>query len=322
MNERLMNFLVQRDIPFEEMVDMRKRTWIHRGGVASVYIVPNSALQLESIARYLYVEKISFLVVGHTSNLYIRNSTDIEVVVSTIHCNKYSLVDEYIECECGVSVEKLSKHMVNEGVSGFEYLTELPGTIGGAIYNNSSCKNNSISALLLDMKFVKNNGEIVILNPEELHYEFRTSDLKKHVLEGTIISVRLRVVPGSKDELQRIAEENVIERKKILDGPSKNLGCTVNRMFSSGIMPPKYRIPCMIFSKVMSMFIHDELRRKRLYKNFLLLISGYRNLQPYVSDKQLIVFVWKDDRADLHFNDYLKFMMDVCGTDKVEIEIM
>ena len=77
-------FLQTEHIPYEENISLRKRTWIHRGGNARYYIVPETIEQLRELVTYLYKEQIEFKLVGHTSNLYIRNSTDIDIVISTI----------------------------------------------------------------------------------------------------------------------------------------------------------------------------------------------------------------------------------------------
>jgi hypothetical protein len=44
-------------------------------------------------------------------------------------------------------------------------------------------------------------------------------------------------------------------------------------------------------------------------------------LKPYISDYLSLIYVWKDEKADKYFNEYLEFMKEVYKTDKVEIEI-
>ncbi len=319
--EHFEGFLKEEHILYETGVDLKTKTWIHRGGSCDYYVKPHSIDLLTRTMSFLYQHNIPHFIIGCSSNLYILNSTNIPVVISTLQCNSYNLIDNYIECDCGLQVAKLAKIMVNTGIKGFEYLTKLPGTIGAAIYNNSSCKNNSISGLLIDLDLLTPDG-IIKIQADDLHFGFRSSDLKKHVLKGTILQARLRAEYGDKNELIRIAKENEASRRIALEGPAQNLGCTVNRLFYNGEMPLRFRLPYRFVSKVLSLFVKDEMHYRYLKKVFLLTITGHKRLIPYVSDKQFITFIWKDEKADDVFCDYLVFMRDVFKTDQIEIEII
>ena len=89
MNSKLISYLESHSIAYETNVDLRNRTWIHRGGIAGLFISPLSAEELEIAVIYLYVNNIRFLLIGHTSNLYILNECNIPVVVSTAKCRNY-----------------------------------------------------------------------------------------------------------------------------------------------------------------------------------------------------------------------------------------
>lgn len=319
----LEELLIREHISYESDVDLKKKTWIHRGGRTKFFIMPNDISKLQIIMSYLYTNNIPHLVVGATSNLFILNSTDIPVVISTLKCKSFEIKEGYIECDCGVLVSKLAYQMVNEGIKGFEYLTKLPGTIGGAICNNSSVKSqsNSITTLLVDFDIITPDG-IKRLKADDLHLTFRSSDLKKHLLHGTILRARLKVNQGDSAEMRQIVQSNEDERHHILEGPTQNLGCTVHKMYCNGAMPRRYAIPYKLYQKITSLLIGNMDKRKRLNKQFLLTISGHRALLPYVSDKQLITFIWRDERADDYFYEYLAFMKDVCKTDQIEIEVI
>ena len=242
IKELLTKYLDTQKIQYETHVDLKKRTWIHRGGIAGIYISPASADELETIVSFLYSEDISFLLIGHTSNLYILNECNIPVVVSTAKCRYFQIEDGQLFCEAGVGVINLSKQMIKQGIKGFEYLTGLPGTIGAALVNNSSCRENSISELLVSARVVLKDGSIKIFLPEDFKYEFRNSVFKKHEVEGTIISAVLKVTLGDAAKMQQMAEENDQDRARRLEGHTKNLGCTVNRCFINGRMALWLRI--------------------------------------------------------------------------------
>lgn len=323
MLEQLETFLIKEGIPYESNVELRKKTWIHRGGMAGIFVIPQDTNALEKVMCLLYKLNIYHLLIGCTSNLYILNSKNIPVVVSTLKCNNYTLKDGIIECDCGVQVSKLARDMIQKGIAGFEYLTKLPGTVGAAICNNSTVKSpeNSITAHLIDLEIITPDG-IKHLVKDDLHLDFRTSDLKKKLIQGTILKVRLRALPGNTVEMLSVSREYELERSRTLEGPSNNLGCTVHKIFCNGPMPIRYSIPYWFYSKCVALLVRDKYNRIRLDKNFILTLSGHKRLIPYVSDKLVITFIWKDEIADELFDEYLEFMRDVYKTDKIEIEII
>lgn len=313
-------FLKDNSIYFEENVDLKKKTWIHRGGKARFFIQPDNVTELQKCLSYLYKNQYPFLLVGHTSNLYIHNDCDVDIVVSTFRCKAFAVNEGIVECECGASVSKVAQACIDNGYCGMEYLTDLPGTIGAAIYNNSSCKKSSVSALLFDLDFMDTEGNVKVLTPDDLAFSLRSSSLKAHALRGVILKVRLHVEKGEALSLAQVAKENKERRKQILDSPSQNLGCTVNRIFSLGKMPLKYALPLSVYNKILSLSGTSSTKRNSKIKKFILTISGYKDLEPYISDKQMIIFIWRDEKADGLFPRYLEFMRKVYKTDKVEIE--
>lgn len=318
----LIQFLDANSIPFEKNVELKKRTWIHRGGMAELFISPSSALQLESTVSFLYKESIEFLLIGHTSNLYILNECDLTVVVSTHKCRKFELNGNELFCEAGVGVINLSKQMIEAGIKGFEYLTGLPGTIGAALVNNSSCRENSIAELLLSAKVVLSDGSIHTYTSKDFGFEFRNSVFKKKKVTGTIISAVLRAMPGDVKQMKKIAADNNKDRELRLEGHAKNLGCTVNRCFINGKMNIFLRLVLVSVSLLVRFFAKTADKKREYNKFFLCWITGYSNIAPYISSKNPIVFMWLDSGADKAFPIYLEFMKKIYKTDKLEIEII
>jgi UDP-N-acetylenolpyruvoylglucosamine reductase len=318
----LIQFLDANSILFEKNVELKKRTWIHRGGVAELFISPSSAFQLELIVSFLYKESIDFLLVGHTSNLYILNECDLTVVVSTYKCRKFEVKGEKLFCEAGVGIINLSRQMIEEGIKGFEYLTGLPGTIGAALVNNSSCRENSIAELLLSAKVVLSDGTVQTFTSKDFGFEFRNSVFKKKIVIGTIISAVLRAMPGDVELMKKIAAENKKDRELRLEGHARNLGCTVNRCFINGKMNVFLRLILVIVSQLLRFFVKNIDQKLEYNKRFLCWITGYSSIAPYISSKNPIVFMWLDSGADRAFPIYLEFMKKVYKTDKLEIEII
>ncbi len=322
MIDKLKIFLENKNIPFESDVCLKKKTWIHRGGMCSLFITPTNSDDLSSLIQFLYKKNIEFLLVGHTSNLYILNDCNIPIVVSTSKCNKYYIADNNIICESGAGVSRMAKEMSKQGIAGFEHLHELPGTVGAAIYNNSSCYNNSITALLISAEVVTEDGEIKIMKPEDFDFKFRTSIMKEKRFNGVITRATLKIEKGDANIFEKLAQKTKESRKNHLEGNAKNLGCTVNRCFINGKMPLKYKLPLSLYNLYLRLREKDIDIRSKKRKEFICKISGYSHITKYISDKNMIVYMWHDDGADAVFPSYLEFMRKVYMTDKIEIEVI
>lgn len=318
----LEDFLNSNSIHYEKDVELKKKTWIHRGGMCSIFITPNESEKLLDAAQFLYANNIKFLIVGHTSNIYITNECNIDVVLNTARCNKYEIINNTIICECGVSVSRIAKDLTKQGIAGFEHLYELPGTIAGAIHNNSSCLSNSISSLLISATVITEDGRVSEMSHEDFKFKYRTSVMKDKSLRGVIIKAKLKVNQGDVIELEQIAANTNARRRADLEGKAHNLGCTVNRLFCNGRMPIRYQIPIRIYDLYIKLKEKDTLIRKKKYKDFLCKITGYTHISKYISNKSIITFMWIDEGADDAFPDYLEFMRKIFKTDKIEIEVI
>lgn len=316
------SFLIESEVTFEENVSLKKRTWIHRGGVVGLYITPISEVQLSIVASFLYNNHIKFEVVGHTSNVYFLNEYNPDIVISTRLCNHYTIEDSIISCECGVSVSKLARECLEEGICGFEYLTELPGTVAGAIYNNSSCKTNSIGQLVESVKILCPDASVRELTLSDLDYSFRTSSLKRGIIKGLVLSAKLRI--ERTNDIVALKEKASVfkkHREENLESSPYTLGCTFDTPFINGKLSIVYRVFYYSYMVFLSLLRVPKAKKQHLQKVFFLRLTGYKELIPYISDKTMITFIWNDENADLQFPKYVKFMNEVLKTDKMEIEI-
>ena len=187
MNENLVKeYLMSLEIHFEENKDISQITWIKRGGVARYFIQPISAMELQKICTYFYKKQISFDIIGASSNLYCKNSYNPFVLISTQKCNYFSISEEEIVCECGMNTSLLSQKCCERNYSGFEGLTKLPGTIGGAICNNASAFDCSLSNVLKSVRFLDCHGIIKNMSADQFRFTHRSSALKRKEIQGVI----------------------------------------------------------------------------------------------------------------------------------------
>lgn len=312
----LKQYLLEKNIPFEENISLSKKTWIKTGGVCACWIMPESVEQLKVVCKYLYANDIKLDLVGQTSNLFFHSTYNPQVVVSTVKVNKYEICDDMITCDCGVSVIKLAKNCLAKGYAGFYGLVGLPGTVASAVVNNAGCFKCSISSMLISADVLLPDGTIQTIQKEEFQYSNRTSAFKCGEKKGIILSVKLKAEKADNiEEEYRKSEETKLYRKNNQEGPIRNLGS----VFSSFRWKHNLKnLIAALIAKVASVF--HLASQKYMFKQIVLWLYGYKDLKLYISNKQINTFIWRDAEAEEKFVRYKEFMGKVFEDLTIEIE--
>lgn len=314
----LIDFLVNNNIYFEENVSLKNRTWIKTGGFVAVWIEPKTTESLILLASFLFMKKINYEVVGHTSNIYYLDTTNPHIIVSTKKLISYRIVDSCVVCECGVHVSVLSRILVNKGMVGFSGLVNLPGTVGAATVNNSSCFGSEFSSLLKNVTlYDKNTGIIKTISTESLHYTHRSSSLKRKQIDAIVISVCLKLVKGCVEEELQKAKEAAEIRKHTQEPPAYTLGSVYANLKERNSLG--YRI----FKKYYRLLANLHIVKFPSRTHLLLKYYGYESLKPYVSEKNVNTFIWKPEIKDKEsiFSEYCNFMGEAFVNPHLEIEV-
>lgn len=297
-----------------ENCDLRSKTWIHRGGTCHIYSEPVSIDVLVRVAKICASHNLNYHVVGHTSNLYFHNDYNPDVVISTKKIDSWNVDGNVLHCECGAPIKKVSRFCIEHGLGGFEGFIQLPGTVGGAVVNNSGCFGSRISEILVSCSFLQQDGTVVKLSNEDLHYTHRNSILKSKELKGVILSADFRLNISNSKELSIKAEKIIEKRNSTQEGPAHNLGST----YAVAEYKSFVRILFGIIDRLCSVL---NAKNNILYrKKTLLFITCNHKLDNYISDRNIACFIWRDQKADAAFLEYNRFMKRVCKECKLEIE--
>jgi len=264
-------------------------------GIIGTFYEPESEKELTELCCNLYKEGKQFDLIGHTSNIYFLPNYSVDIMVSTRKVRNVEVREDCIVADCGASVSKLSRQMVDKGIKGFEGLIDLPGTVAASIYGNASCYGCSINELLLSFEVLRPDGSIVTLMKEDLKLTKRSSSFKCGEQQGVILSAKLRKEAGNRDAILEKAEQNHLKRKSTQPPAQNNLGsiyCSSLRMTVIG-----YLVKALV--KVYVLFERMSRREKKdiAYnrKLFMLSLIGAKDLIPYMYSWNR--FIWKDAKA-------------------------
>lgn len=192
--------------------NLSKYSWFNLGGPAEIFFRPQNINQLKEFLSEIKNTKYNINILGAGSNTLIRDSGVKGVVVklSSSFSHISLLKQDTIEVGAAALDRKVSEFAKNNGISEMEFLSCIPGSIGGTIKMNSGCYGSDISKVLLSIKVLDNLGHEHEINNNEIKFGYRSSDLSEDFI---ILSARLRGNISSKELIEKKQNE-LIERKK------------------------------------------------------------------------------------------------------------
>jgi UDP-N-acetylmuramate dehydrogenase len=184
---------LQRDVPLSRFTTSRV------GGPARFFISAESATQLAEDVRFLWEHNIPLLVLGSGANLLISD-TGLDLVVVHNHA-KLITVDLRVEspsitAESGAILTSVARKAAEHGLTGLEWASAVPGTVGGAVYGNAGAFGSNTQASLLLAKILHRTKGYLSLTSEDMGYAYRSSALKRQPGDAIILSASFAVQPG------------------------------------------------------------------------------------------------------------------------------
>lgn len=168
-------------------------TWFRVGGPADYLVKPADAADLAQFLAAL-PEEVPLTVIGAASNLIIRDGGIQGVVIRLARgFSAVTVEGDGIICGAAALDATVAEHAAAAGLGGLEFLSGIPGSIGGAVAMNAGAYGSDIKACLDWVEIVTRQGELLRLTAEQVHLSYRHSQLPP----GSIVTrARLRATPG------------------------------------------------------------------------------------------------------------------------------
>ncbi len=204
-------------------VNLSNYSWFNLGGPAEYLFKPKDKKQLSEFLIHNKKDKTNVTILGAGSNTLIRDKGIKGVVIKLgSGFSDIRLVDkDTLEVGAATLDRKISDFAKNKGIGNLEFLSCIPGSIGGAVIMNSGCYGNDISKILVSIQVlnIKDCTEKEITS-EEIEFFYRGTNLP----EGLIItSVKLRGKLENPEVIEK-KQKKLIEKKKLAQ-PSKIKTC-------------------------------------------------------------------------------------------------
>ena len=207
------------EISFNE--SLSKLSWFNLGGPAKILFRPKNLQELSIFLKEVKgAEKIKIL--GAGSNTLVRDGGFNGVIIKFGKFFSHISLFDPNTIIAGASIldKNVSSFALENSLSGFEFLSCIPGTIGGAVRMNSGCYGEEISKILVSLQVMDFKGNIRIIQSSDIKFYYRGSNLDENLI---FISATLR---GKKDDMLNIKNKinNFVDKKKITQ-PEKIKTC-------------------------------------------------------------------------------------------------
>lgn len=177
--DEFINILKTKDLGMVKYDEsLSKYTTYKVGGTAKVVVFPKDIFCLKELIRLIKQNKIKYKVIGNGSNLLFSSKVFDGVIIILSNLNKVIINNEQLICESGASLIYAAMKASNNGLSGLEFSTGIPGTVGGAVYMNAGAYGSDIQSVINSIKVLNENLEIITLTNDMLDFSYRKSLLQ------------------------------------------------------------------------------------------------------------------------------------------------
>lgn len=195
---------------------MSKHTSFKTGGPAEFYITAKTIEDIQNIFQYAKTNRIKLYIIGNGSNLLVSDEGIKGIVLKIAVDNIETLVSDFgilVNAGAGVKTMALAQILKKDGITGFEELAGIPGTIGGANYMNAGAYGKELKDIIVETKVInKETGKIETLKKEEQELKYRSSIFKNK--KYIIIETTFNLQRGKPEEIERRMNEFSIQRKE------------------------------------------------------------------------------------------------------------
>lgn len=218
MKEKISTELAGIDIRFDE--PLQPYTYTKVGGPVDYLAFPRNRYEIVRIVEFANRENISWMVLGNSSNIIVRDGGIRGFVIRMDNLNSVTVSGYTIEAEAGANLIETTQVARYHSLSGFEFACGIPGSIGGAVFMNAGAYGGEIAHILVSAQILTPSGHVATLDARELKFGYRSSLLQEN--GAIVLSAKFALKPGNhttiSQEMDRLT--HLRELKQPLEYPS------------------------------------------------------------------------------------------------------
>ncbi|MBQ1850436.1 MAG: UDP-N-acetylmuramate dehydrogenase [Lachnospiraceae bacterium] len=200
---------------------MSAHTTFRVGGPVDCLVEIRDKEELRKIRAVLQTAEIPFFVMGNGSNLLVSDEGYRGVILKVQSSMNQIRVDgNAIIAQAGATMAAVARAALEHGLTGLEFASGIPGTIGGGISMNAGAYGGEMSQVVRSVEVIDSDGNLRILSNADMQFDYRTSAIKDKPI--TVTEVTLDLTPGDPVQIKALMDDLAARRrdKQPLEYPS------------------------------------------------------------------------------------------------------
>ncbi len=217
--EALQRYVPRDNIHLQE--PMAGHTTFRIGGPADCFLQLEDEEQLRKVRRYLGLAGVPFFVLGNGSNLLVDDAGYKGVVLQIGQkMSQITVQGCHIIAKAGATLRQVASAALEHGLTGLEFASGIPGTVGGGVVMNAGAYGGEMSQVVTQVCVVSNEGESMELDNDTMEFGYRNSVIRNSTF--TVTQATFRLERGDRDAIRAKMEELAARRreKQPLEYPS------------------------------------------------------------------------------------------------------
>lgn len=200
---------------------MKNHTTFRAGGNAAVFLTPENEEQLSKVLQILREKNEDYYILGKGSNLLVSDRGYAGTVIQIYENMSFiRFTDTVMEVSAGVLLSQAASAACEHELTGMEFASGIPGTLGGAVVMNAGAYGEEMKQIVKSVRVLQDHGQILTLGCEDMEFGYRTSLIKKRPY--IVLSAELQLIPGEQNQIRERMNELKTKRieKQPLEYPS------------------------------------------------------------------------------------------------------
>lgn len=204
----MLNELVDLNIgKIDTNVSLKKCTTYRVGGIAKYIAYPKNTESLVKLIKYLKNKNIKYKILGNGSNLLFSDKEYNGVLIKLSEFDDLEFIGKTkLRVGAGYNLIKLSLVTAKKGLTGLEFASGIPGTVGGSVFMNAGAYKSDMGYVVESVKVLTPDEKIISLENKEMDFHYRTSFLKKHP-DYICLEVIIKLNKGKKESIEEVIKD-------------------------------------------------------------------------------------------------------------------
>jgi len=199
------------DLIIKQNVPLKKYTTFKVGGPALYFLIPETENSLLQLVEIIQNTNLPHFVLGKGSNIIVGDKGYNGIIIYTGHLDEINVKNNNIIAQSGVTLKNIAETAQKNSLTGIEFASGIPGSLGGAIFMNAGAYGSEMSDIIQEVSALKKNSGKLILKKEDLNLSYRNSIFQSK--EYIITTASLALSKGNQNKIKEKMQKLNQKRK-------------------------------------------------------------------------------------------------------------